>query len=86
MPRGISDPEKAAVIAQILRRQQERNAAITTRQAIKSVTRMQEAFGGDPFGTRTLAGAQAAYVRGAIDVDEFERRVERLLTEAPDVL
>jgi hypothetical protein len=44
---------------------------------------MQHAFGGDPYGVRTIAGARAAYVRGDIEVDEFERRVELFLSGKP---
>lgn len=52
---------------------------MTTREAIENQRRMAHALGGDPYGVRTITGARAAYARGAIDLDELERRVDLLL-------
>jgi hypothetical protein len=56
----------------------------TARQAIETHRRVAHAMGADPYGVRTLAGARAAYVRGDIEIEEFERRVEMFLREAAD--
>lgn len=37
----------------------------------------------DPYGVSTIAGARAAYVRGDIEIDEFERRVDLFLSGKP---
>lgn len=56
---------------------------MTTAEAIEAMRRLQHAAGGDPYGVRTITGARAAYVRGEIEVDEFERRVELFLSGKP---
>lgn len=54
-------------------------AAVSAADATRAMRRLAHVAGGDPYGVRTIAGAKAAYVRGSIDVDELERRVEVLL-------
>lgn len=46
-----------------------------TRSAMRNLSLVA---GGDPDGLRSVASARAAFVRGQIDLAEFERRVERL--------
>ncbi len=41
--------------------------------------RVAAMLSGDPYGVVTIAGARRLYVRGDIEVDEFERRVEAIL-------
>lgn len=61
----------------------DRYGRVTAREAIENIRRFQHAAGGDPYGVRTVAGAKAAYVRGDIDLDELERRVELFLSGKP---
>lgn len=37
----------------------------------------------DPHGCHTIEGARALYLRGEIDTNEFERRVELFLSRQP---
>lgn len=54
---------------------------MTTREAILAMERMRAAL--DPDGVRTIEGARRLYLRGEIDVDEFERRVGLFLGDDP---
>lgn len=52
---------------------------MTVAESNAALRRVQAAISGDPYGVVTIAGARAAYVRGDIEADEFERRVGEIL-------
>jgi hypothetical protein len=56
----------------------------TMRQAHDAMTAIARVQHADPDGTRTIEGAKRAYVRGTIEVDELERRLDKLMGIAPE--